>query len=287
MRLEGLALGLFVCVKLSAQMPETDIYLAKIEIKNHLIKFEKAENITNHKGYDNQPFFSEDNKQLLYAWEFKPAGNVRTAWYNLKNKKTTSWLGPDTLISAYSPMVGANHLVSFVGVEKDSAQRIWASNQVPSAFCLTPNTDSIGYYSWIGKDSILYYKLTDPHSLRVLNLKTGEDNWLCDHPTRSFKQIEGRTIFYVIHGEKENQIFFYDIRVKKASLFAVDKPDNQDYVWLPEFGMIKSEGPKLFRYSTDTKVWVEAADFSGVGITKITRFAFSPDKKHLAVVSNQ
>lgn len=284
MRYASLIVAFFLFGRSMAQLPETDIYLAKIEIKNNLIKFEKAENITNRKGYDNQPFFLSDDKTILYTSDGADKKIHVSVYASRKSTQLTK-----TNTSEYSPMITPAGMISCVVVEEDSAQRVWLydAKTGEKKGCLAEGVDSIGYYAWLGKDSILYYKLTDPHSLRFLNLKSGEDNWLCDHPTRSFKQIDGRTIFYVIHGEKENLVYFYDIRVKKATLYATDKPDNQDYVWLPQFGMIKSEGPKLYRYSPETKVWVEAADFSAAGISKITRFTFSPNKKYLALVSNQ
>ncbi|HXB41934.1 MAG TPA: WD40 repeat domain-containing protein [Bacteroidia bacterium] len=270
-----------------AQLPETEIFLADIEITNKLIKVEKTENITNRKGYDNQPFFMPDGKTILFSSGPDSAKKIHIWQYTFKSKE----IKPETFIqtSEYSPMLAPDgRYMSCVVVEKDSAQRIWLYDirKTDIKSCLTENTDSIGYYAWLGKDSILYYKLTNPHSLRVLNLKTGEDNWLCNHPTRSFKKVNNTTFFYVIHEEKENFIYFFDIHTKKAQVYAVDKPENQDYVWLPDLGMVKSEGSKLLHYSTETKVWAEVADFSSYGVKKITRFAFSPDKKRLAVVSN-
>jgi hypothetical protein len=270
-----------------AQLPETEIFLADIEITNKLIKVEKTENITNRKGYDNQPFFMPDGKTIFFSSETGADKKIHTCLYLVKSKKIAQFT--NTSVSEYSPMLNPDgQTISCVVVEEDSAQRIWLYDGKIGVkkTCLTENTDSIGYYAWLGKDSILYYKLTNPHSLHALNLKTGEDNWLCNHPTRSFKKVNNTTIFYVIHEEKENFIYFFDIHTKKAQVYAVDKPENQDYVWLPDLGMVKSEGSKLLHYSTETKVWVEVADFSYYGVKKITRFAFSPDKKRLAVVSN-
>lgn len=272
--------------RLLAQLPETDIVLARIEIKNNLVKIEKAENITNRKGYDNQPFFMPDGKSILFSSETGSDKKIHTCLYKIKSKEITQLTKTGT--SEYSPMLTPDGLISCVVVEEDSAQRIWQYDVKTGERknCLTENTDSIGYYWRVGKDTLMYYKLTDPHSLRVQNLKTGEDNWLCNHPTRAFRQINAHTLFYVIHNEKENLLFFYDTHIKKATLCATDKPDNQDYVWLDGLGMVKSEGSKLLRYSTETKVWVEVADLSAYKVTKITRFAFSADKKYLALVSN-
>jgi dipeptidyl aminopeptidase/acylaminoacyl peptidase len=269
-----------------AQIPVTEIYLADIEIKNNLIKIEKASDITNQKGYNNQPSFSPDGKSIFYSSENVANKKVHISSYDIKSRKTRKITNAKT--SEYSPSLAPDgQNISSVVVEEDSVQRVWLFDKLKpeTKKCLTEKTDSIGYYAWMGKDTLLYLKLTGPHSLRVLDLKTGEDNWICDNPTRSFKQIDATTFFYVAQEEKENKIYFFDVRTKKATLFAKDDNLTLDYVWQPDLGMLKSEDSKIYRYIPETKVWAKVADFNDFGIKIITRFAFSPDKKKLAVVS--
>ena len=68
-----------------AQLPETDIYIADIEIKNNLVKIKKAENLTPHKGYDNQPFFRPDGKSLLYSSETGTDKKIHICQADLKS----------------------------------------------------------------------------------------------------------------------------------------------------------------------------------------------------------
>lgn len=280
-----LILALITGWRAAAQLPQTDIFLARIQLKNNLLKISKTENITGRKGYDNQPFFSPDGKIIYYSAQAED-NRVHINAYNIRSKKSVQVTRTNT--SEYSPMLTPAGTISCVVVEEDSTQRIWHfdAKSGERKGCLTENTDSVGYYAWLGKDSILYYKLTDPHSLRVFDLKTAEDNWLCDKPARSFRRVDKRTMFYVIREEKQNIVMLYDLLLKKATLHATDVRGNEDYVWLPGTGLVKSEGAKLLRYSADTKVWVELADFTGAGIKKISRFAFSPDQKYLSLVSH-
>jgi hypothetical protein len=269
-----------------AQIPVTEIFLADIELKNNLIKVTKQMSITKQKSYNNQPVFTPDGKSILFASENLTTKKIHISSYDVKSKKTRKVTATQT--SEYSPALAPDgQNISAVVVEEDSTQRVWMFDKVKAELkqCVTKNTDSIGYYAWLGKDTLLYDKLTDPHSLHVLDLKTGEDNWLCDNPTRSFKKIDATTFFYVVHEEKHNFIFFYDIRTKKATQFAKDEPFSQDYSWIADLGMVKAEDSKLFRYVAESKVWAKLVDFGDSGIKTITRFAFSPDKKKLAVVS--
>lgn len=270
------------------QLPKSDVFLVDVEVKNNLLKAEKAIKINKNIGYNSQPFFQDANS-LLYSTEVNTKGNVHLAKYIIKSRKTLKFTNGKT--SEFSPaLTDDKSAVAAVVVEEDSTQRVWLFDAVTGAkkSCVHQGTDSVGYYALIGKDTMIYYKLSDPHSLRVVNVKTGEDNWLCDNPTRSFKKINPTTFFYIIREERQNQIYFFDIPTKKATLFAKDeRPENFDYVWVSDLGMVKSERSKLFRYSPETKVWIELTDLSSFGVQKITRFAFSPDKKRVAVVSSE
>ena len=279
--------SLIACSKVFAQLPETELFLADVDIKNKVLKVKSAEKISDHKGYNNQPCFINNNKEILFTSDVELNNKTHICDYSLKSKKIKRLSITNT--SEYSANVLPNKKdFSVVMVEKDSTQRIWVFDLEKGANmdCLSQQTDSVGYYAWLGKDSILYYKLTNPHSLHALNIKTNEDVWLCNNPTRSFKQINSTTFFYVIHDAKQNQIFLYNIRTRKAVPYAIDNVSaNQDYIWEPTLGILKSEGSKIYRYDTDNKVWIDLADFASYGIKKITRFTISTDGKSLALVS--
>jgi hypothetical protein len=278
----------FICAKVFGQLPETELFLADVDIKNNLLHVKRAEKFSDHKGYNNQPCFINNDKDILFTSDVELNNKTHICDYNLKSKKIKRLSITNT--SEYSANMLPNKKdFSVVMVEKDSTQRIWVFDLEKGANmdCLSQQTDSVGYYAWLGKDSVLYYKLTNPHSLHALNIKTNQDVWLCNNPTRSFKRINSSTFFYVIHEEKQNQVFLYNIRTRKAMLYATDQiSGNQDYIWEPTLNLLKSEGSKIYRYSTDTKVWVEIADFASYGIKKITRFTISTDGKSLALVSN-
>jgi hypothetical protein len=279
---------LFTYAKNFSQLPKTELFLANIEIKNNLIKVKSAEKISNRIGYNNQPSFINKDEEILFTSDIEGDSKTHICNYNISAKKIKRLSITNT--SEYSAQLLPNKKdFSVVMVEEDSTQRIWVFDLLKgeNKSCLSQQTDSIGYYTWLGKDSLLYYKLTTPHSLRALNIKTNQDVWLCNNPTRSFKKISANTFFYVIHEEKENTVFLFDTRTKKATPFAIDNiGTNQDYSWNSTLGLLKSEASRIYRYSADTKVWVELADFTSFGVKKITRFTISSNGKYIALVSN-
>lgn len=277
---------LFFAATAFAQMPETDIWLFKIEKKDGKYSYSRPLNITNRAGYDNQPAFSLDGKSVIYV---SADSSQQTDIYQYTISKNNHVNLTKSLVSEYSPTILPGCMgYSAVVVEKDSAQRIWQFN-LDGTFnrIVQENIDSVGYHTWLNADTVLYYKLTEPHSLRVLDLRTNNDVWICDHPTRSFKKIGSSSKFiYAIKDSVSIQFRIYDPVLKESRLYAVYPSANEDFIWHHELGLIKSENADLLRFNDQSKQWENLFNFSSAGIKKITRFVFDFKTKQLVIVSN-
>lgn len=281
-----LVFSLLLPVSLLAQLPETDIWLFKLEKKDGKYVCSNPLNITNRVGYDNQPGFSSDGKSIFYvAIDSSKQADI----YQYHIQKKTRINLTKSKVSEYSPTVMPDGKgLSCVVVEQDSAQRVWKYN-LDGTFnqILFSGIDSIGYHCWLNPDTMLYYKLTEPHSLRAVSEKKGKDVWLCDSPTRAFKKTSapGQFMYGV---KKENGIEYrtYDVLLRESRVYAKHESLNEDYVWHPELGLIKSEGADLIRYNPESKHWDNLFSFATLGIKKITRFVFDAKSKQLAIVSN-
>lgn len=281
-----LVFSLFCSLLTFGQMPETDIWLFKIEKKDGKYLYTNSLNITHRAGYDNQPTFSLDGKSILYVL-IDSTKQADIYQYSISKKTTINIT--KSQVSEYSPTIIPGGLgFSSVVVEKDSAQRVWQFN-LDGTFktIVHEGTDSIGYHTWLGADTLMYYKLTEPHSLRVLDLKTNKDVWICNNPTRAFKKIGNSSRFiYGIKDSTSTQFRIYNPALRESSLYATYPSVNEDFIWHPELGLIKSEGFDLLRYNEQTKTWDVLFSFSSLGIKKITRFVFDSKTKQLAIVSN-
>lgn len=269
-----------------AQMPETDIWLFKIEKKDNILSYTNPLNITHRAGYDNQPTFSLDGKSILYV-VIDSTKQADIYQYNIGKKMAINLT--KSQVSEYSPTVLPNGLgFSCVVVEKDSAQRVWKLNLDGQFHSIAhEGADSIGYHTWLNNDTLLYYKLTNPHSLRALNIKTNEDHWLCDHPTRAFKKIGNTSNFiYAIKDSIHTEFRIYNSALRESKVYTTYPTANEDFIWHPELGLIKSENTDLMRYNEQTSKWELLFSFSNLGIKKITRFVFDSKTKQLAIVNN-
>lgn len=270
-----------------AQLPETDIWLFQLSKKDSVWSYQKGLNITNRKGYDNQPCFMPGDRSLLYV-SICEDGQADVYQYEIKTHHATRLT--NTPESEYSPAITPDHAgLSCVVVEKDSAQRIWLYDlQGRFKKIVHEGTDSVGYYTWLNHDSLLYYKLTAPHSLRALDLRTGRDVKICDQPGRAFRPVAGSHRFmYEVKKDSTGMYYrLYDPTLRKSSDYAMSPSPGEDFVWSTVFGLVRSENGTLLVYRPKTGTWATLFDFTKSGITKITRFMFDAQHKQLVIVSN-
>jgi hypothetical protein len=269
------------------QLPETDVWLFKIDKKEGKHSFSNPLNITNRVGYDNQPVFTNDDKAIFYV-SIDSTNQADIYKYDIKSKKRVNLT--NSKVSEYSSTILPNGLgFSCVVVETDSAQRIWQYTLDGKFDKIThQKTDSVGYYTWLNKDSLLYYKLTEPHSLRCLDLTNDKDVWICDMPTRAFKKTGVSNQFiYGIKNKESIQYRIYNSSLKESREYAVHHSLSEDFIWNNELGLIKSDNSDLLHYNEQSKQWETLFSFDSLGIKKITRFVFDSKSKQLAIVSNQ
>lgn len=270
---------------MKAQLPETDLWLFKIKTEKGQLKALDGKNITARKGYDNQPAFSSDRKKILYV-SIREDNQADIYSYDLSKK--VSLQVTKTKASEYSPgFTPDQKFVSCIVVEADSAQRLWLYNPDGSVVkCYNETIDSIGYYSWLSNDTLLYYKLTEPHSLRIQQNASGEDKWICDKPARAFKRISGNRFLYAIKDSSGISYRIYNTVLKKSELYALHNGSSEDLIWHESLGLLKSEGAQILRYDDKVKSWQLLFDLSASGVKKITRFTIDPETKYLVVTDN-
>jgi hypothetical protein len=267
-----------------SQLPNTDVWLFKLEKNKAEIKLASPKNITNRTGYDNQPSFSADSKKIYYV-SIREDNQADFYYYDLKSEKIIQLT--KTKESEYSPVLTPDgKYLNSVVVESDSAQRIHFINALTGTSEKKYEVDSVGYYTFLNSDTVLYYKLTSPHSLRYFVKSTNEDKWLGNDPIRAFKTIDRHSFIYGIKDSVKVTFYKYDFILHKAEKYTDYPSLNEDAIWHSQFGLVKSEGNKLLRYDETKKEWILLFDLSSFGIKKITRFNFDLKNKYLVIVDN-
>ena len=281
--------SLFSSISFS-QLPDTDIWLLDISDSAGQIKLSNPQNITNRKGYDNQPAFSPDGKYILFTSVRDSSQQADIYKYDLKTKQTTQFT--KTTTSEYSPTFmpdGKN--ISVVMVEKDSAQRLWRfpiKGGVPT--CIMKNVDSVGYHCWLTKDSLALFILTNPFTIQVVNINSQKPTILGNNIGRGIqKDPKSSTFLYVhkmdsIHWQLQSS--YSNRRICEINYYQLNFTSEDFAFYYPSYGVIimanKSKIYSIKLVDAEEKV---IADYSFFGANmNITRIAISADGKKMAIV---
>ena len=269
---------------IQAQLPDTELWLFKIDQKKTGPVLGNALNITKRAGYDNQPSFSTNGKKIYYV-SIREDKQADIYYYDLKKKKNVQLT--HSAISEYSPLETVDgKLLTSVVVESDSSQTIHFINAVNGVHEKKLEQDSVGYYTFLNADTVVYYKLTEPHSLRFFAQNSQGEKWLGNSPARAFRAIDRNTLLYALKDSVKTTFYKYSFILHKAQRYAEYPSPNEDFVWHPTLGLVKSEGNKLLRFNESEKEWVILFDLAPFQIKKITRFNFDPKNKYLVVAEN-
>lgn len=267
-----------------SQLPDCDIWLLNIKDSMGQISFHNPVNITNRKGYDNQPVFSSDGKYILYSSQRDSGGQTDVYKYDLTAKQITRFTKTPT--SEYSPTImpdGKN--ISVVMVEKDSTQRLWKfplAGGVP--VCIMKNIDSIGYHCWINKDSIAIFVLTKPSfTLQEANINSQKTKVIADSIGRCMKMKDGNLWYATKSGHFRN-VYEFDLKSKTPLIKGMIESEDfllrgKNEIWSV------SDNSILSGYMNSKAGANEVVNLEQFGITNPARIAISPDGKKLAVVS--
>lgn len=276
------------------QLPNTDLWLFKIKNEKGKLSLQKGENITKREGYDNQPSFSEDGKSIYYV-SIREDKQADIYIYNISNRKIVQHT--KTSQSEYSPTLSPDKkYLMCVTVLQDSSQVILpvplkegasgmhTTDQIQKN--IFSKYDSAGYFAYLNIDTVLYYKLTQPHSLRAFSISNGTDVFLGYHPVRGFRSINRTEFIFGIKDSAQVTFYKYNTLLSKAQIFCKYNSLSEDVVWHPELGLLKSEGGSILTYNDKENTWQQLFDFSSFGIKKITRFAFDRFTKQITIVDN-
>lgn len=259
--------------------PSTDVYLYRLG--RSLLPRERLTNITNRRGYDNQP--SWDGGALLYTAQV----NGQTDIYRYRSGTTTAVT--QTPESEYSASVTPDgRAVSVVRVERDSTQRLWRFPEAGGAPSIVLDSiKPVGYYAWLDSTTLALYVLGTPNTLRIADTRTGKARVSTTAIGRSLQRVpRSRSASFV---QREGNAWV--LRTVDPRTFRIDSvallPDSAEYVtWRSERVVYTAGGSRIYRMDLPARRWNLVADLGLRGIRHISRIAISPDGSTLALVAD-
>jgi Tol biopolymer transport system component len=285
----SLMIGLCLCtisIKAQSPPPDTDIFVFDLKEKKGKVSVEKGKNVTDRKGYDNQPYFYRNDYLLYTEYDNGQTDIVMLDLYEGKKKNVTNT--PESEYSAV--LVPGYDTFAAVRVEEDGTQRLWYFHLVGKTPPSVTFDDlaPVGYHAW-SDDHVLMFILGTPTTLLLTDIKERNDKIVTSNIGRTIRALPKTPDFVFERTEESGEINIYKaFRDGKFELIN-KKPENaSDWTVTQEGTFITSVGSKVLafnpKYDTD---WKEVSDLGSMASKGITRMAVNENNTKIALVINR
>ncbi len=285
----NLCLILLLAVETAFAQADSDIYLFDLSIKKGKVSVSKPVNITQHKGYDNQPSF-HPHEPVVYYTAFDKDGRADIMSYNYKTAETKAIT--QTPEREYSPTVTLDkHSLSCIIQRDNNAQDLGKYPIEGGEPTVIISNLTVGYHVWADNSHLGLFVLGTPNTLHYIRLPTKKDTIIAENIGRSLSRIPSQSAISFVHkvSEKEWMIKKLENKTLVVSDITSTLPGREDLCWTPDGKIIMSDGTKLFFSQPARKSgWIEVQISAGTEFLKgVTRLAVSANGKKLAVVVNE
>jgi hypothetical protein len=268
--------------------PGTEIYLFDLKIKRDQVIISNPKNITNRKGYDNQPFFHPD-KPLLYFVSANDEGRTDIVAFNYasgESKKITQ-----THDREYSPTVTPDKQFISCILQRDSGAQDLVKYPIDGGTPEIIISDLIvGYHAWANVNQVIVFTLPQPFKLQLMDVSSKSYSVVAEQIGRSIHKIPGQKGISFLQKIKEDEwtVNVLDPATKAVSTITPGLPGAEHpMAWTPDGKIIMSDDKKLFFYDPNRiKIW-RPVEVKSDDAFSFSRIAISPDGKLMALVISE
>jgi hypothetical protein len=275
-------LFIFECSK--GQLPDTDIFIANMSRSDSTLSFSQAVNMTRRKGYDNQPFFTNDGLSFYFVSINKDTTQSDVYKCDMLNKKISRFTATPT--SEYSPQLSPDgKRMGVVRVDADSGQRFYTIPlEDPRIAIHADHSDSIGYFTWMTDSTIAMFVLGKTNSLQLLNISSGERRFIAPSIGRCLKMNAEKTHLYFVSKESDTILMrmrLSDLQVEKVH---PTLSGTEDFALLSDNSILMGREGMLYRRKSSSSNWEMVADFKP-SLSDFYRISVAPTGDRIAIVA--
>lgn len=282
-----LALVLILPAILSVAQPGTEIYLFDIKKQNDKISLHNPKNITNRKGYDNQPFF-HPGKKILYFVSADEDG--RTDIFEFDYRKNITRQITSTPEREYSPTVTPDGKFLSCIIQRDNGAQDLGSYPIDGgeAKVLIDNL-IVGYHAWANHDQVAVFTLPQPFKLQLIDLAGKQDTVLAENIGRSIHKIPGQNAMSFVQNDGEVwKIMKLDLsNMKITGITKSVSSSEHDMAWMSGGEILMTDRNKIYLFSPVVIADWKEVEFPHLEAGILSRIAVSADGKKLALVVNE
>ena len=270
----------------------TEIYLFDLVKTDDSYILKNPVNISNNKGFDNHPSFTEDGRSILFSSVRN--GQMDIAQYDIFGDYRT-WL-TNTEANEFSPQSYPKKKKYFTAVrqEIDGVQQLYTysyKNKEPEV--LIPNL-KVGYYLWLNSKSLVSFVIDDIETLQVSDFKNKIKYPIQKNIGRSLQKIPfsmdiGSGLFsFISKDHEEPEIYAINPKTSDVKYLADPLPDSEDLTWTTEGYMLMGNDDQIYKLKPgEDEEWARISIESNLPIKNITRLVISPNGSKIAIVVDE
>ncbi len=273
----------------SQNPPDSEIFLFKINSEENKLEISEGTNISENKGYDNQPSFY-NNELLIFAKTRNNGTDI--AGFGTKDSREF-WISQTGGGGEYSPQrIPGTNDVAAVRLDTTGLQRLYRYDwKTGESSVLIPDL-KVGYFAFHNENQILAAVLTDSlMDLMSYNLDNNKSKKILAGVGRSLHQVPNtNSMSYTIPGKDGKSLDLYLLDLKKQdpeSFYLCTLPEGvSDYTWLDENRIILGQDNKIYLYdSLNNSKWIAVADLSEYNLKNISRITVNQNGTLLALAA--
>ena len=262
----------------------SEILLMDLKLSKNGMEISNPKNVTNHSGYDNQPFFHID-EPILYYSSFNEDGRSDIRSYNYKTGKTTNIT--TTQEREYSPTLTPDKNYLSCIIQRDNNAQDLGKYPLDGGEPVVLIDDLIvGYHAWLNESNLLLFVLGNPQTLQAYHVPSKTGTIVATKIGRSLHAIpNSSSISFVDKSDESSWIIRKYSNKDEISEIAETLSGREDLAWTPDGRIVMSDGEKLFWYNKENTKWIPVK--MDTPLKGATRLAISSDGKKLAVVVSE
>jgi hypothetical protein len=298
--------------------PDTEIFLASLLTAGGRFSVGAPINISRNPGYDNQPSFSPDGRQILFssvrrqelrlprAAGAPASATPLTDIYRYELSSRSVFRVTSTPEGEFSPTVMPNgSAISVVRVEGDGTQRLWRVTDTgpkSETSVILPDVKPVGYYAWLDQRDVALFVLGEPGqaaTLQVADTLRGKAQVVASNIGRSLQRTPTGTISFVQReaaaGEAAPALMIKQLTKPKAPeqgpitvepLVRPPAGTTEPYLaWTPDGTLLVAVNSILYRWRAGETGWTPVANLGAFGLRDVSRLAVSPKGDRIAIVA--
>ena len=269
-----------------AQGPDTEIWVAPLDVASGRFTIGTPVNISRAPGYDNHPWFLGDGSGLYFVSGRGSGGQYDVYRYDFARDATTRITNSPG--NDYSPKPAANGTLTLLHEEPAIGTRLWHYGADGKPIGLLASADHLGYYARIDEHTVAFYVNEPKRGFLIEDLRTHSITRVGEGIRGQPALVPGQRAVTVLRDDSAGVTWVerYDVGAGRFTRLVKAVPGVGWHLWSPRGTIIQTSGNRILEWDpAKGGDWTVAWTFAEPELQGITRVVFSPTGDRIAIVS--